>query len=203
MEREAQKKRGPRALLFTAHRIDDPGRATPRFPPNKEQSARDAIRDAVLKERDLAGGAVFGMAGGASGGDLLFHEVCAELSIPTRLYLALPPDRFVAASVSSAGPQWVERFRQLRSRVAEERVLSDAETLPTWLQDRQGYSIWQRNNLWELYNALAATGDDLTLIALWNGQQGDGPGGTADLVDKAGQRGAKTLILDTKQIFGP
>ena len=192
----------PRALLFTGHRIDDPGRQTPRFPPDKEACARDAIRETVVKEREIAGGPVFGIAGGASGGDILFHEVCAELGIPTRLYLALPPDQFVAASVRSGGPQWVERFRQLRARVAEERVLADSEDLPLWLQGKRDYSIWQRNNLWELYNALALGGDQVTLIALWNGQQGDGPGGTADLVEKAEQRGAKTIILDTKGLFG-
>ncbi len=41
----------------------------------------------------------------------------------------------------------------------------------------------------------------VTVIALLNGEEGDGPGGTADLVAKAQQRGAKTIILNTKEIF--
>jgi hypothetical protein len=92
-------------------------------------------------------------------------------------------------------------FRRLRERLPE-RVLAESEELPRWLQEKPDYSIWQRDNLWMLYNALAAGGDNVTLIALWNGDAGDGPGGTADLVDKAGERGAKTIILKTKDLFG-
>jgi hypothetical protein len=81
-------------------------------------------------------------------------------------------------------------------------VLCDTKDLPRWLQDKSDYNIWQRNNLWNLHNALAAAGgENVTLIALWNGATGDGPGGTADMVDKAQERGAKTIILDTRKIF--
>jgi hypothetical protein len=194
-------KKNPRVLLFTGHRVDDPGRKSPRFPADKEGVARQAIKDAVAKEVAEAGEIAFGIAGGASGGDILFHEVCAELGIPTKLCLALPPDQFIKASVRSAGPQWIERFWRLRERLPE-RVLAESEELPRWLQERPNYSIWQRDNLWMLYNALAAGGDNVTLIALWNGEAGDGPGGTADLVEKAGERGAKPIILDTKRLFG-
>ena len=37
----------------------------------------------------------------------------------------------------------------------------------------------------------------LTLIALWNGKTGDGPGGTEDMVKRAEAQGAKSLRLDT------
>ncbi len=198
---EGGEKKNPRVLLFTGHRVDDPGRKTPRFPADKESVARQAIKDAVEKEIAEAGEIAFGIAGGASGGDILFHEVCAESGIPTKLYLALRWDQFVKASVQSGGPQWIERFRRLRERLPE-RVLAESEELPRWLQEKPNYSIWQRDNLWMLYNALAAGGDNVTLIALWNGEAGDGPGGTADLVEKAGERGAKTLILKTKDLFG-
>jgi tetratricopeptide repeat protein len=99
-------KKNRRVLLFTGHRVDDPGRKTPRFPADKESVARQAIKDVVAKEIAEAGEIAFGIAGGASGGDILFHEVCAESGIPTKLYLALPPDQFIKASVRSAGPQW-------------------------------------------------------------------------------------------------
>ena len=189
-------------LLFTGHRIDDPGRPKPRFPANKEDVARKALRDAIESEKVAAGEIAFGIAGGASGGDILFHEVCGELGISTKLFLAVPPEDFIKASVRSAGPQWIERFWRLRGRISEQRQLSDSEQLPVWLQEKEDYTVWQRNNLWELYNALAAAPDGVTLIALWNGEKGDGPGGTADLVEEAGERGAKTVILDTKQRFG-
>jgi len=59
----------------------------------------------------------------------------------------------------------------------EEEVLQLAETdeMPRWLRERKpGYGIWQRNNLWMLYNALALGGEHTTLLTLWNGEGGDG-----------------------------
>jgi hypothetical protein len=191
-----------RILLFTGHMIDSTDRKEPRFPPEKEGVAREAIRKAVQAERARPEGVAYGIAGGASGGDILFHEVCAELGIPTRLYLALPKGQYIAESVQTAGQAWVERFNQLYQRHREVRVLSLSTTVPRWLSERSDqYSIWQRNNLWMLYNALSDEGSDLTLIALWNGQQGDGPGGTGDLVAKARECGAKVILLDTRELF--
>src|SRR5215208_4043824 len=66
-------------LLFTGHRIDSPRRKKPRFPADKEGAARLAIKNVVEKELARVGGEVIGIAGGASGGDILFHEVCTDL----------------------------------------------------------------------------------------------------------------------------
>jgi hypothetical protein len=69
-------------------------------------------------------------------------------------------------------------------------------------EDKPDHNIWQRNNLWLLHSALAAAGgENVTLIALWDGQAGDGPGGTGDMVEEARERGAKIIILDTKKIL--
>ena len=193
---------GPaRVLLFTGHMIDAPGRERPRFPPDMEGAARRAITEAVLRERESAGAVAHGIAGGASGGDILFHEVCAELGIRTRLFLALPPAQYVRESVRNAGPVWVERFERLRQNLPT-RVLADSQELPRWLRGKPDYNVWQRNNLWTLHNALAAGGENVTLIALWDGGAGDGLGGTSDMVQSASKRGARTVILDTKKIFG-
>jgi hypothetical protein len=116
-------------LLFAGHKIDAPGREKPQFPPEKEAVARERIREAILKEMRTGAGVAIGHAGGASGGDILFHEVCAELGISTRLYLAIPPRNYVTTSVQKAGPRWVERFRKLYNKLQAEkqaRVLSDA-----------------------------------------------------------------------------
>ena len=96
----------PHVILFAGHRIDKPGRKEPRFPAEKEPIARERIKEKLQERLDqIKGSAPRGLAGGASGGDILFHEVCAELGIPTDLYLALPPDAFCEASVEDSGPQ--------------------------------------------------------------------------------------------------
>ncbi len=204
-----------RVLIFAGHMIDAPGREKPRFPADKEQVAREKIREAVVEEMQSGAGVASGYAGGASGGDILFQEVCAELGIQTHLYLAIPPREYVRKSVQKAGPEWVERFWKLYERHQAQkqvRVLSDAadegEYLPAWLREKPDYSIWQRNNLWMLFNALDEGCDprsddpNLTLIALWDGAGGDGPGGTGDLVKKVEDMGARSVVINTRKEFG-
>jgi hypothetical protein len=200
-EQAAPPPRSSRILLFTGHMIDAPGRARPRFPADREEVARQAIRRAVESELRRPGGVAGGIAGGASGGDILFHEICAELRIPTQVFLALPRGQFIEESVRPAGGNWRERFDSLLDKLPS-RVLAESQELPGWLAKKPEYGIWQRNNLWTLYNALAQGGEDVTLIALWDGKKGDGPGGTGDLVERAKERHAETVILDTRDLFG-
>jgi hypothetical protein len=214
-EPDVDEKERKRVLIFTGHMIDAPDRAKPRFPGGKEDVARRKIREAVEAEMKLGGGVSYGVAGGACGGDIIFHEVCAELGIPTHLYLAVPTGLYVNASVRKGGPDWVQRFRDLYTRLSNQglvRVLNQMEEepkdqkeyLPSWLRSKKDYNIWQRVNLWMLHNALTAGGDDcVTLIALWDCEPtGDGPGGTSDLVQKVEKRGAKAIVINTKREFG-
>jgi hypothetical protein len=190
----------PRVLLFTGHMLDAPGRE-PRFPRAKVEIAKQKIAEAVAAEQQVAGEIAYGLAGCSGGGDILFHQVCDEMNIPTRIFLAVRRSLYIRESVAHAGPEWIDEFNRLvRTRTV--RVLCESTELPRWLQDKPNYNIWQRNNLWILHNALAAAGgENVTLIALWNGASGDGAGGTADMVRKAQERGAKTIILDTNKIF--
>jgi hypothetical protein len=194
----------PRTLLFTGHRIDDANRETPRFPASKEAEARRAIEEAVDAEVAAAakeGRKVVGIAGGASGGDILFHEICRQRGIESTLYLAMPREGYIKASVSGAGPGWIDRFNQLAA-VLPARTLSQSDELPVWLRLKKDYTIWDRSNLWMLQNALVNGGENATVIALWDGNKGDGPGGTENMVKRAEGRGAKVFRLDTKALFG-
>jgi tetratricopeptide (TPR) repeat protein len=204
-----------RVLLFAGHMIDAPDREEPRFPADKEQVAREKIKEVVVKEMNEGAGVASGYAGAASGGDILFLEVCAELGIPTYVYLAVPPQTYVTTSVQPAKGNWVDRFWKLYKAHSDQkrlRILSEAtderEFLPAWLREKPDYSIWQRNNLWMLFNALDEGCDpksddpNITLIALWDGAGGDGPGGTGDLVKKVEGLGAQPAIIDTKELFG-
>jgi hypothetical protein len=143
----------------------------------------------------------FGIAGGACGSDILFHEICESLGIPTQLFLALPQDKFQVESVNRGGPDWVERYLRLCQRVTP-RVLAESKELPRWLVDKKDYDIWQRNNFWMMFNALAGDSRRQTLIALYNRDRDpDGPGGTAHLVNEASNWGFKTLELDARELL--
>jgi hypothetical protein len=191
----------PMVLLFTGHRIDDSDRREPRFPANRVGVARQAIHDAVKRELSRDSRAAVAISGGASGGDLLFLDVCEELGIERHLHLIVPREQYVEASVAPAGPQWLERFDHQMAG-ARPRVYQQSDGLPAWLQDRKDYGVWQRSNAWMLYNALALGENNTTLIALWDGKAGDGPGGTQHMVDVARGRGARTIVLDTNELFG-
>ncbi|TMA91179.1 MAG: hypothetical protein E6J74_22480 [Deltaproteobacteria bacterium] len=186
-------------LLFTGHRIDAPDRKTPRFPAAKEKHARAMIFEAVRNEKAKAKGPVFGIAGGACGGDILFHEICEALEIPSQMYLVLPKNDYIKVSVADGGPDWVERFNRLYDKM-KPKILSYSDRLPRWLRTKKDYNIWQRSNLWMLHNALFISQDHLSLIALWNGATGDGPGGTEDMVERAKDRGATFIHLDARKL---
>jgi len=196
--------RKQRILLFVGHMLDQPGRPIPRFPPEKEEIARQAIRDAILAEQNDTGGIAYGIAGGANGGDILFHEVCAELGIRTELWLPLPSDQYVQAAVQpyvgKGTNKSVERFNQiLRQLPTPPRCMADDRELPRWLRTKAGYDFWQRHTLWMVYNALSKVDSgNLSLLALWNEEEGNA---TGDFVRRVKERGVKVVPLSTRQLF--
>jgi SMODS and SLOG-associating 2TM effector domain 1/Protein of unknown function (DUF4231) len=204
-----------RPLIFSGHMIDSPGRVHPRFPASEEDAARREIEQAVSAIKATADERqeqLLAMAGATDGGDLLFHEVCAELGIDTEVFLPVS-ERTYRATAISGRPGWVERYYAVLTRAKEKakakgredgvHVLARADALPAWLRGRAGYSAWQRSNRWVLHHAWATTtADRVTVLALWNGEPGDGPGGTADMVTTAQAGGADVIVLETGKIFG-
>jgi hypothetical protein len=192
-----------RVIVATGHRVDAPGRASPRFPnaPDCIDKARAWLRDTVKAEHAETRGELSAMAGAASGTDLLFHEVCAELGIKTTVVLPIPADAYRRDSVADGGADWVERFtRQINANPPV--ILSDDAELPVWAADIPDYGVYQRGNIFMMENALFGSNADVTLLALWNGKAGDGPGGTADMVALAKAQGAKVRVADSDALFG-
>lgn len=186
-------------LLFTGHMIDKPGRTSPRFPAEKELAVREKIKEAIKKELINTGTNLTGICGGSCGADIIFHEICIELGVPCKLFLALPREQFINSSVSFAGHTWVERFDNLYRKLPV-FVMANSALLPGWLSKKSGYNIWERNNLRELHAALSNGGLHMTLMALWDGQPGDAMGGTEHMVNEAILRGAKSIIIDINKI---
>jgi hypothetical protein len=177
------------ALLFTGHMIDRPARKTPRFPAWAEPQARQAIHAAIAALGWKQPGSTVGLAAAASGGDLLFHECCEELNIPTVVLLALSPEEFEAESVAPSGGDWVARYRALLSRAGPRlQVMQETDGL----LEKPTENLWQRANLWmiEVASRLAS---ERALLALWDGSAGDGPGGTAHFLQIAGRYGVRVL----------
>ena len=194
-----------RVILFTGHMVDaaDRPKEKMRFPRTEaaEQMARELIESAVRAELIGHQGRILGIAGGACGGDILFHEVCAQLGIQTELYLALPEDKFQVTSVARGGASWVDRYKLLIATHAP-HVLQPTEALPRWLTGKSGNDIWQRNNLWMMFSAVATGSRSLSLIGLHNaGLEPDGPGGARHLIEESRKWGFKSIELDARALL--
>ena len=185
--------RTPRqALVFSGHMADAPGRPTPRLPATLLPAARKAI-DAALDALD-AGPADLALTQGAAGGDLLFAEACAARGVPLQLLLPLPEPRFIQASIAPSAGDWVARYRALCDRLS----LAPA-VLPNPGGDDDD-DAFERCNRWLLDTAVASGSAHLHLIGLWNGDPGDGPGGTAHMMDEARRRGGQVTWIDTRRL---
>lgn len=181
------------SILFSGHMIDAKDRTEPRFPAGKENAAILEMRKTLLKEKEIAKDKLFGIAGGACGGDIIFHELCIETGIPTEIYLALPVNKFKEKSVSFAGEDWERRFDELITKLP-------FHILPGTANNDEDKNVWERANLWMLDLALKYGGKNMTLIALWNGEAGDGEGGTKHMVKVAKEQGARVEIIDTNKL---
>lgn len=191
-EKEEKEKKPLHFVVFAGHRVDEPGRTPPRFPEAHAPRAAELMRDKLkgLQEKYR----VVAMASGAPGGDILFHEVCDELGIPSSMCLPMPADEY-SRQVFETMDAWRTRFLNLhRGRPAESVLeLSDREGLPRWLEGSKA-DPWERGNRWVLHMARTSGADRTTLIALWDGQPGTLLGGTAHMVGIA--RGAGTVDVD-------
>jgi hypothetical protein len=169
----------PRSLLFTGHMIDKPDRLKPRFPASLEEAARDRIAQAIAPFSPGKAGSsepVAGFASGARGGDILFHERCRAHGVDTTIILAFPPEVFVHTSVEIVPDDaWTKRFWHLWNTSEE----SQREVMNLPVSD----DAYRACNARLLERALAY--GDVHMIALWDGEEGDGPGGTADLIAQA------------------
>jgi len=52
-----------------------------------------------------------------------------------------------------------------------------------------------------MHNALANGSAKVTLIALWDGKEGDGPGGTKHMVDEIQRRGGEVKPIGRGTVF--
>jgi len=114
--------------------------------------------------------------------------------------LACPRHDFAAESVAYASGGWLKRFNDLCQKHPVRIFSQGAKSLPTWLQGRGDYSIWQRSNRWMLHTALSRSNAKVVLIVLRDGAGADGAGGTEDMVKLARDRGVDTVQLLTTEL---
>ncbi len=184
-------------FVFIGHMIDAPGRREPRFPADKESIAAGAIA-AKLDELG-AGGEDLALCGGACGGDLLFAEACLQRGLRVEIRIPLEEPTFLRESVTFAGGRWYDRFYQAKADPKTRLLVMPEELGPL----PKGGNAYTRNNLWQLYTALAWSPrpEKVHFICLWNGKEGDGPGGTKDMHHIVQAHAGHVYVLDTTTLW--
>jgi hypothetical protein len=180
-------------FLFSGHMIDAATRSNPRFPPDKVPVAAAEISKTL--DQTHAGRADLAICGGACGGDLLFAEAALARNLMLELYIPFSEDEFLANSVDFADADWRSRFFAAKSR-ASLHVTPDE--LGPLAMDEDPY---ERNNLHMLDAAMRFGSDKLDFICLWNGEGGDGPGGTQHLMQEVQSKGGRTHWLNTTKLW--
>ena len=183
-----------KVLLFSGHMIDAAGRKEPRFPASKELVVADAIA-ALLDTADVAAGPNdLAICGGACGGDLLFAEACLTHGTALEMYIGFDEQAFLADSVDFANANWRRRFFDAKGKGTLHIAPDELGPLPA------GADPYERNNLWMLERAMRFGGAKMIFICLWNGEGGDGPGGTKHLMEETRKNSAPVYWLDTRKL---
>lgn len=196
-----QATRMPRqVILFSGHMIDRPDRPKPRFPPRLEEAASQRIQ-AVLAELD-AGPEDLAISQAASGGDLLFLEACQHRGVRRQVLLPFEETEFVQRSIlpSLQGDLWRQRFVAMRDQLDPSRPI---RIMPVALGPApKGRNPYERCNDWLLYSGLCHGLARLRFLCLWDGEGGDGRGGTAHMVREVEEHSGQVIRIDSHSL-GP
>jgi class 3 adenylate cyclase len=180
----------PRIVVFSGHMFDRPDRKRPRFPMACEGQVREVLARR-LQEID----AQVGYSSLACGSDLLFNECMMERG--GEIHIALPFNKtdFRQCSVDIIpGVDFGARFENLLARAGTVTVLSESGNA----SDSAGFDYCNR-----ALDGMALLkgkfyGMDVVPLAVWNGQGGDGAGGTSSFVDfwRARTRQVEIIRID-------
>ncbi len=186
-----------RVFLFSGHMVDAPDRDPPRFPDHLVPAAGERIAE-MLRAVD-AGPDDLALTQGACGGDLLFTEVAQDLGVRVRWLQPYREPDFIQRSVVSCGEHWRQRYLDARQRLDDD-ILSAPQELGEPPAYAEGGYPYERCNRWLLHTALSWGVERVHFICLWNGEKGDGPGGTADMYDAVAERTGQVHWVDTRTL---
>jgi hypothetical protein len=183
----------PRKIfLFSGHMIDAPLRKKPRFPASNEGIAAAAIGE--MLDQLAAGSTDLAICEGKCGGDLLFAEAAVARQLALELYIPSREEEFLSNSIDFADANWRSRFFAVKSQAS-------LHIMPDELGPVATDEIYERNNLRMLEAVMRFGPKKLYFICLWNGEGGDGPGGTQHLMQEVQKKGGTTHWLDTTKLW--
>lgn len=176
-----------RVSVFAGHRLDRARSDMPRFPRDATGALKQKLRKAIT---DL--GIDIGIASGADGSDILFHECMMELGRSSTVVLPYPAELFRSRINENAGPVWAERFDAVmdgadRVEIASiSRLSSESSALYRFCSD---FMLGLSMDVVRQYDA------ELSPIVVWDGRDAPLGGGTSYLVSRLRELGVKPLRI--------
>ncbi len=185
----------PGVAVFSGHMIDQPGRVQERFPERFVSTVENSLRD-WMTEHNVR----IGFSSAACGSDLLFQKVLYELGGECHVVLPYEEQEFVRDSVDITGhAEWVARFQAVLKNAAQVVYASS--------QKMQAGSVsYDYANL-VLHGLASVRASELETrplgLVVWNGEKGDGPGGTASVVARWDALGVPVSRVDLSVLPEP
>jgi class 3 adenylate cyclase/tetratricopeptide (TPR) repeat protein len=182
----------PKVVVFSGHMIDEPGRTTPRFPPEIESQVYQAIRDRLIQLD-----ARLGYASAACGSDILFLEALYELGGEVHIVLPHEREQFIKDSIDIIpGSSWRHRFENVLAKATEVIIPAHYNLAPSNIVYEYTNSI--------LYGLAKMRAEQLNTelipMAVWNQQIG-GLGGTARAIEYWQKWHNHMAVIDIKEIL--
>lgn len=178
--------RVPPVLAFSGHRIDEPGRKSPHFPPGAAEQVKKQIAG-IMDRLD----ARIGYASAASGADVLFHECIQARGGESNVVLPFDKEDFFEASVNAAGAAWTRRAEEVLGRSFKVEQAT-----------RGGYGgedlLFSYANQLILGKAIARSRyleTEPLLIAVWDGVKKGKTGGTSECVAMWDETGFPSVVI--------
>jgi len=178
-------------VAFSGHMVDAPARSSPRFPEKYEE----AVGSEIAKQLESLDARI-GYSSAASGSDMLFLEAMLHRGGEIHIILPCEKDSFIESSVANAGGDWVKRFEKLLIAAASVGYLSTHKF-------SNNPAIFSHAS--EVFTGMAklksrVLDTELATLAVWDGKQGDGLGGTDEIVGKWENLGFKFTHIDLLKI---
>ena len=175
----------PRVAAFSGHMVDAPGRETPRFPPERVGVVRKQIAARLTQH-----GIGYGFSSAARGSDVLFLEELKKRGGCAHVFL---PFRRAAFKRTSVGYGWDDRFDRVLEGVEVVELVPEAPP-----EDKQpdAYAACNRQVFEAARHKAKVLDQEPVLITVWNGNPGEGSGGTADAVRAWEEEGYAVDVID-------
>jgi class 3 adenylate cyclase/tetratricopeptide (TPR) repeat protein len=183
----------PRVVVFAGHMVDQPGRSQPRFPNYLAPRVHQQIAN-TLERLD----ARIGVASAACGSDILFLEAMLQREGEINIIFPFIKEEFVKTSVTIVpDTDWGPRFEAVLQQATRVIIASENRTSGNAM-------VYEYANL--LLDGLAILrakllDTELIPLVVWDGKEGDGPGGTSGMVQHWRSHGLEPVIIDLTRLL--